>query len=208
MIKAVIFDAGNVMISISACMTCDALARFSPLSPEEIYAKIFFSLAMTRYERGMITSEVFYAQIAKLIDAPQELCFEAFADAWNDTFLLPNAMIATVFDRLHPDIMHIILSNTNDLHWNFLAEFPLIKKYFSDEERLVLSYRQGVCKPGAGIFLEAIRRCRCRAEEIVYIDDNPGYVRSFKIMGGNGIVYNCQTDSIEYLINELSAYGV
>ena len=207
MIKAVIFDVGNVILGFNHMKMCIAYAEFTVLPPCEINKRIFLSQTIREYEKGIITPHAFYEAAVAMINADKRLTFERFVRIWTDIFI-PNQMIGTVLDRLHSEMVRIVLSNTNVLHWRYIADLPVMKKHFFDEKKSVLSFNQKCMKPDVRIFFEAIKRCCCTPQEIVYIDDVPAYVNVFRNLGGNGIVYNCQTESIDALTSALSAYSV
>lgn len=207
MIKAIIFDAGNVIVGFDLLRICRTLAHYSPIKPDEIFCRIFENSIMKDYEKGYIGTLAFYEAVKESISAYSSLTFDLFYSIWQDIFT-PNPIIETVLMRLHPELNFVILSNANELHWNYVIKLPVMKKFFSDEEKLVLSFRQGFTKPETELFIEAIKRCGCAAHEIVYIDDIAEYVEIFRELGGNGIIYNCQIHTLEYLIHALSAYGV
>lgn len=207
MIQAVIFDAGNVIIGFDLLRMCRAFARYSDMKSDEIFCKIFMNDFIHEYEKGRIETHTFYEIVKKSISANSSLTFSLFCSIWQDIFT-PNPAIETVLACLRPELNLVILSNSNDLHWEYVAKLLVIKKFFSDEEKLVLSFRQGFRKPETELFREAIKRCGYAAHEIVYIDDVTEYVEVFRGLGGNGIVYNCQIHTLEYLIYALSAYGV
>lgn len=207
MIQAIIFDAGNVIVGFDLLRMCRTLAHYSPLKPDEIFCRIFEGSIMKGYEEGHMGTLAFYEAVKGSIFAYSSLTLDLFCSIWQDIFT-PNPIIEIVLMRLHPELNFVILSNTNELHWNYVTNLPIMKRFFSDEEKLILSFRHGSRKPETQFFIEAIKRCGCAAHEIVYIDDIAEYIEIFTELGGNGIVYNCQIHTPEYLIHALSAYGV
>ncbi|MDP3770385.1 MAG: HAD hydrolase-like protein [bacterium] len=207
MIKAVIFDAGNVIVGFDLLRICRALTRYSHLESNEIFYKIFMNDCMEQYEKGHIETHAFYEAVKKSISASSYFTFDLFCSIWQDIFT-PNPIIEAVLTRLRPELNLVILSNANELHWDYVAKLSALRDFFSDEERIVLSFRHGFKKPEIELFEEAIKRCGCLVDEILYIDDIAEYIEAFKALGGNGIVYNCQVNTYESLIYDLSMYGV
>jgi putative hydrolase of the HAD superfamily len=95
----------------------------------------------------------------------------------------------------------ILISNTNELHFDFIRENFKVIELFDD---LVLSYRIGYSKPHKEIFREALKRAGSSPEECLYIDDIEGFCKAAEDMGINSIVYR----STEQLIKGLEELGV
>jgi HAD superfamily hydrolase (TIGR01509 family) len=62
----------------------------------------------------------------------------------------------------------------------------------------------GATKPSPIIYREALKACRVRAEEAVYIDDIPAYVAAAQQLGMTGI----QFKSPEQLVSALKEMGL
>lgn len=206
-VNAIIFDVGNVIIGFNHQAICEHLKPFTTLSVREIYQGIFSSGCVRQYDEGNISSKEFHEITTKRIQADSRLTFQAFVQAWQATFI-ENPDIDRLLNRIKPEIKKILLSNTNELHWRFVAGLPIIKRHFADAAVQVLSFRLGVSKPNEVIFQEAITRCSSTPEEILYVDDVAAYVEAFIRFGGRGVIYNCQTDPIEKLERELSSWNL
>ena len=206
-IKAVVFDFGKVLANFDHMATCEELAAFSPYDPEEIYQRIFKEGLEKSYDEGKITSREFYAAVTKTITADERLDFETFTRVWGDIFT-ESKDIENVLGALSSSIRLILLSNTNEIHWEYIKELPVVRKFFGDEHRVVLSFQNGCRKPDVKIYQEAIRRASCTPEDIVYIDDIPEYVNTFTCLGAGGIVYDCSKDPISKLRDGLMTFGI
>lgn len=205
-IKAVLFDLGNVLTDVDNMETCRNLAPFSHLSPEKIWDTIFES-EYEQYDKGMITSQEFYNAVKERISANPALTMERFVDAWNNIFT-PNPEIGQVLSRINPGIRLVLISNTNDLHWQHLSRDPIIRQFFGDQERVALSFQEHSRKPDPQFFRVGIEKCQCKPQEIFFIDDIAENVEAFKNLEGNAIVWNCQADSIEKLLRALEEHHV
>jgi len=62
----------------------------------------------------------------------------------------------------------------------------------------------GASKPDPVIYREALRACKVRAEEAVYVDDVPVYVEAAQRLGMTGIVFQ----SPEQLQSDLRDLGI
>ncbi len=205
-IKCIIFDFGNVLGEFDHMITCCKLADFSKFSPKEIHEKIFKSGLEKEFDEGKIGSSNFHKKVCEAILC-SKLKYLDFFEIWGNIFS-ENKDIERILERIKPEIKILLLSNTNQTHWSYISQMPQIKKYFSSEDNQILSFRIGARKPDEKIFIETLKRCNCKPEEIIYIDDIPEYVEIFKKLGGNGIIYNCQINSPEKLEKELKKFGV
>ncbi|TSC52368.1 MAG: hypothetical protein LiPW39_591 [Parcubacteria group bacterium LiPW_39] len=203
-ISCVIFDFGRVIGNFDHTITCRKLAEFSPFSAEEIHLKIFKSGIEKGYDEGE-KFDNFYRQVVGAINA-EGLLPEDFFEIWGDIFS-ENPGIEKIMGQIRPKVKVLLLSNTNEAHWNFISRLPAIKKYFSQPEQLILSFKLGFRKPDSRIFKKGIKRCGCRPHNIVYIDDIQEYVGAFQSLGGKGIVYDCTKMPLDYLEAELSKLG-
>jgi putative hydrolase of the HAD superfamily len=79
-----------------------------------------------------------------------------------------------------------LLSNTDPIHMSHEEErFPFFR-FFPTR---IYSYRVGVSKPNPLIYREALRACRVRAEEAIYIDDVPAYAQAAQRLGMTGVIF-------------------
>ncbi len=208
-IRALFFDWGNVLGLFDHLKTAAALAETTTprRMPEEVYERIFGGKLETAFDCGTISSYDFYAAVRRAVGLAG-VPFKEFVARWSASLAENNAIEEVLLRIALPLGRLFIISNTNELHWLAFKEFPLMRLYFGNERRHVLSFREGVKKPDERIFRAALRRAHCRAESAVFIDDMPANVAAFKAIGGNGIVYNARIDSPGSLIAALKPYGV
>ena len=206
MIKTVIFDFGNVLGNFDHMITCKGLSAFSIFSAEDIYEKIFKSKIKSEYDKGMLSFSKFYKKICKVIRA-NNLSLEAFEKIWGDIFS-ENFDIIDVIEKIDPNITLFVLSNTNEVHWKYINKLPVIKKFFQNPEKLLLSYLVNIRKPQKEIFIKAIKKSKCHPNEILFIDDVKEFTMAFQVLGGKSAVYNCTKDNINHLIKVLNKYDI
>jgi FMN phosphatase YigB (HAD superfamily) len=209
-IKAIVFDLGRVLAAFDHRRIWERLAEFSNLDPLEIHRIIFKEGLEKEYDSGRMSSFDFFIAVCKKINASVKLDYDNFTEIWGNIFT-PNTDIEDVIASICPEIRKILLSNTNELHWQYIEKIPVIQEFFSDPEFLVRSYTEGMCKPEPEIFQLAIQKAGCLPEEIVYIDDIQEYIDVFCSLGGHGILYDCTDrtkDSTIDLLKKLSSFGV
>ena len=91
-----------------------------------------------------------------------------------------------------------LLSNTNELHFSYIMErYPIIHHF----DEWILSFEVGVKKPSEKIYNAIFERRPVERDEVLYIDDMPGYVEAAAGYGIPGIVFREAAD-IWKVINE------
>jgi len=206
-IRAIVFDFGKVLAEFDHMKTCEILTRFSNLNSLEIYKIIFQEELEKEYDSGKISSFDFFVAVGKKISASIMLSYDEFTKIWGDIFI-PNTEIEELIASICPEIKKILLSNTNELHWEYIKKLEVIKEFFSDSDNLILSFKEHILKPEEGIFELAIRKTGCPANQILYINDKLEHINVFRGLGGHGILYNCIEESITSLRRKLKPFGV
>ena len=199
MIKTAIFDLGNVLLNFKHELICERIAGYSGYSCDAVYRMGFHSEEFHLYDTGKITSEEFFRWALERFKI--DISYEMFQYMWSDIFSPNKSMELVLSDLKGKGHQLILLSNTNELHFDFITDHFDIIKMFDD---LVLSYRVGYSKPHEEIYKEALGRTRATAEECVYIDDIEEYCLSGASFGINSILYR----STDQLIQELRGLGI
>lgn len=199
MIKAVIFDLGNVLIHFDAVRSARRFARKAEVPFKEVWAHFFTSKVEKAYTRGEISTRVFFNHARKAFNS--KLDFKTFSRLWNDIFRENRGMHA-VLKKLSRRYPLYLISNTNALHFDHVRQtYPHIFRHF---RRAFPSHRMGCRKPDPRIYWKTLRAIRLRPEETVFIDDMPPFVESAKKVGMNGIRFR----SNKQLIRDLRRLGV
>ena len=199
MIKTIIFDLGNVVLNFDHMLICEGIARYSRYSSNDVYQLGFNSEVFELYNRGKIRSEELFQWISRRFDI--NISYDTFQSIWSDIFSLDDSIERVVSDLKKNGYYLVLVSNTNELHFDFIRGNFKVIGLFDD---LILSYRIGYSKPHEEIFREALKRASSFPEECVYIDDIEEFCRSAEALGINSIVYR----STEQLIKRLKELGV
>jgi putative hydrolase of the HAD superfamily len=211
-IKCLFFDCGNVLVAFDIGIVCRELAVFSPLSPDRIFSAIygqgllFGGSLHHQLETGQIGIPEFFHQAKKAIQANSGLTMEKFQEIANGIFK-ENTAIKKILGHVKQNFKLSILSNTNELNWNYLQNFSVIKDNFENSD-IFLSFKIGSKKPDPAIFRTVLEKCAFQPSEILFIDDEPRNVEGFAKFGVRGIKYNCRTDSLEKLNADLANLGI
>lgn len=178
MIKTLIFDLGNVIISFDHNRIVQQIEKYCPYKSDEIYQRILTSSITQDYNLGKISSLEFFDAVKNQLNLQIE--FAEFSNIWNSTFDLKPILSEQMFKKLSETYRLMLLSDTNELHFEFIRQnFPILN-YF---DNFVLSYQLGVLKPSPEIFLAAVKKAGCLPEECFFTDDVKGNVEGAQKAG-------------------------
>lgn len=167
-IKIVIFDLGNVIFKFDLSKFIKSYVRKIPNHKITDFNKLIITYANVAYayEKGNISSFEFYDILAKKTEYIGT--YNEFVVEWNNIFEPIPEMIELIA-LLSQNYQLAVLSNTNELHFDYLKErYPEVFALF---DTLFLSYKMHLKKPEDEIFLQAIQCCDVLPSEIFYIDD-------------------------------------
>ena len=129
--------------------------------------------------------------------------FEQFTNVWNSTLDPKPILSSQLFESLSKKRRLGLLSNTDPIHvaklestYDFFRFFPPAKRTYSCSV--------GASKPDPVIYQAALKACKVRAQETVYIDDILAYVEAARRLGMSGIHFH----SPEQLRRDLRALGI
>lgn len=201
--KVIIFDLGKVIFDYDLNIISESLSEYSPkkelfenmeqfvISHIDIFAK---------YERGLIGSRDFYKTMIDLL-VLENLSFEKFSDIWNNIFTPIQDVIDLVISLSHRYDL-AMLSNTNELHFNFLyKKYPDI---FLKFKKLHLSYLMHERKPDAQIYEQVIKEHNIEPHNIFFTDDNKENVYAAMSMGIKAFSFK----NIIKLRQDLECFGI
>ncbi len=200
MVTTIFFDIGNVLVGFAHSLIWKRLAALSNLPSDEIQQRIQVSGLMELHELGKLSSLDFFHEVQTRGQLKPSVSFEDFSVIWADIFW-ENRLVVQLAKTLQLRYSIFLLSNTGEIHWNWLVEqFPI----FREVDGQILSYQVGYMKPAKEIYQEALRRSGSVAEQCVYIDDIAAYVKASRELGIQGILYQ----SPEQLKNSLRRLNI
>ncbi len=198
-IKAIVFDLGNVLIPFDYSI---AVKRLNTI--EENLGETFLTFYKANYElhrsfeRGNLSKEEF---IIKMLNALQnKIDVETFCKIYSEIFTV-NENVASLLPKLKQHYKLVLLSNTNAIHKKYGWEQYEFIKYF---DKLILSYEVNAVKPEEKIYKAVEAFTGLQPEEHVFIDDILEYVNGAKKLGWDGI----QFLGYENLIIELQSRNI
>ncbi len=184
MIKAVIFDFGNVLCTFSVARFFENLAGRSRCTVNELHGLMpEISRLAIAYETGHLTSDQFFLQLTET--ARIDISRQDFIHAYTDIFT-PIESTFTLIRQLKPHYRIGLLSNTNEWHFEYniktVEVFPLF-------DAVSLSYEVRAMKPATAIYEDMLQKLGFEAEVCVYIDDIRENAEAAERLGMHALVY-------------------
>ena len=184
MIKAFIFDLGNVIVSFDHSKIVQKLKSVCEFTHDEIFSKAITSELVREYNLGKITSAEFFDAVNHQLDL--RMNFTDFSQAWNSTFISEPIISEQTIKSLSEKYKLLVLSDTNEMHFEYIVEnFPILN-YIDD---FILSHKVSCVKPSAEIFLAAVKIADCLPEECFFVDDLEANVEGAKKFGLNAMQF-------------------
>jgi glucose-1-phosphatase len=200
-VRAVIFDIGRVLIRIDVGRAMKGMASGLSLSAEELWSAIENDPRWKDWQEGRISARDWHLYMQRRFGG--SATFEEFTEKWN-LVLDPEPIHGKeLFEKLSKRHRLALLSNTDPIHVAHMEKKYDFFSYFPAAAR-VYSCSVGATKPSAIIYREALRACKVRAEEAVYVDDIEAYVTAAQQFGMAGI----QFKSPEQLVASLQELGL
>ncbi len=196
MIKTVIFDLGNVIVSFDHNKISKRLEAVCEHASDEIFGKAVVGALAHEYNLGKISTAEFFAAVDRELDL--RIGYEDFYAAWNCTFLPAPIIPERLIETLSESYKLLILSDTNEMHFDFIREnFPILN-HFND---FIVSHKVNAVKPSAEIFQKAVETAQCLPEESLFIDDIAANVEGARKFGIDAL----QFISVGQLTEDLKA---
>lgn len=177
-IRAIIFDLGNVLIFYDIRKAARRFAKRCGVSLVRLWLHFLTSRVEEDYACGRISSREFYRRIRRSLGLSVD--YPVFKSCWNEIFWANRGMegLLIALKKAYP---LYLLTNTNALHFEYLKKrYPGIFRHF----RKVYASHQIKCrKPEARAYRKILREKRLRPEAAVFIDDNPKFVSAARRLG-------------------------
>ncbi len=198
MIKAIIFDYGNVVSALDNNIFINEIAKCTEKAPAELHELIYVKSGLpVQYETGLISSDEFFNGIKQLCGL--QISQTDFIKSFTGIFT-PIQSTLELIERLKPDYRLALLSNTNE--WDYKYEIERIR-VFDLFDTVTVSYKVNAMKPEKTIYHDALNKLALKPEECVYIDDIKEYSEAADAIGIRAIHY-INHDS---LIESLAGFG-
>jgi glucose-1-phosphatase len=199
MIKAIIFDFGNVICKFDMRIFVEKISQLANTPASKMQDILHQSFPLARdYETGLISSDEFFGRISRMygLSLPKQKFVHAFVEVFT-----PIPPTFHLIGKLKPRYKLGLLSNTNEWHFEYgikpVEVFPLF-------DSVTLSFEVKAMKPAEKIYKDALDKLSLNAAECVYIDDIKENADAASHIGMHGIHYTTHDD----LVNSLQNHGV
>lgn len=182
MIRSLIFDIGNVLLPFNFDKAVSRIQVRCEVSMQCVAERL--EPVKSAYESGRTGRDEFLRETMRILGYRGTV--EELTAAWQEIFVENQAMSGIV-RSMHGRMPLYLLSNTNDLHVEYMFRQYPIFRCFTDA---VYSHVAGCCKPGREIYEVAERQFGIRPEEVLFIDDLPANVATAQSMGWNAVQYD------------------
>jgi len=178
MIKAFLFDIGNVLIHFNHQKAIDLIADLCDVPSDVVKRELFDSGLEWSYEEGKISTEELHREFERRIERKIEA--EDLARALCSIFWANEAMVPVIQSLKRQGYRLVLLSNTSPLHFNYCFEhYPVLQLF----DGRALSYQVKACKPDERIFKKALSEAGVAPEHCFYTDDVQDYVTAARRHG-------------------------
>ncbi|GAB3274742.1 HAD family phosphatase [Larkinella harenae] len=203
-IKNIIFDLGDVIIPIDLRAPIRNFAVLSGLSEEDVESLWREHGLTLQYETGLIDDEGFRQHVRQLLKN-DSWADEVIDTAWNTVLLdLPIERIERIRE-LQGQYRLFLLSNTSPIHIEGVRKIfaalgqPSLEELF---ERVYYSYEVKLAKPSPEIYQYVLNTSGLKAEETLFLDDNPHNIRSAAELGIHAVQVQPPLTILDYLRDE------
>jgi glucose-1-phosphatase len=185
-VRAIIFDIGRVLVSLDIRKAQLGLAQGLSLTPDELWSAIEKDLRWPDWQEGRMSARDWHLNLCKRLGISLE--FEQFTKVWNSALNPEPILPDSLFEQLSKSFRLGLLSNTDPIHVAHLESTYSFFRYFAKPVR-IYSCEVGASKPQPLIFREALRACKVKANEAVYIDDIAENADAARALGFTGIQF-------------------
>ncbi|HEX4999842.1 MAG TPA: HAD family phosphatase [Terriglobia bacterium] len=201
-IECVLFDLGKVLIDFDFERGLNTFATRSGCSREQ-RGRLERALAdegwKARYESGLISTADYHRYLCDAGGVTMDL--DEFRFCWSSIFLPGLLVSEDLLTRLKRRYPLILVSNTNEVHLDFVAERYDVLRYF---DQTICSHEVGAMKPDPRIYEAAIAAAGKPPEALFFTDDREENVDGATRMG----IHARRFVSESALIQDLRDLGV
>jgi glucose-1-phosphatase len=198
-IEAILFDLGKVIIDFNFELGMQRWAANCRLPRAEFEQVIWAKDWIRRFERGEISTAEYHRYLCDVGTLQMEL--KEFRESWADVFhpdlIVSEALLADL-KRNYP---LILVSNTNEVHVEFVASRYRVFDYFDHK---IFSHEVRSLKPDSRIFEAAIAASGKSPDALFFTDDREENIEAARRFGIHAHQFISESD----LIEALRAHGV
>lgn len=182
-IKNIIFDLGGVLLDLDVNRCMERLEGIGLHGVRQWMTGTNEKGFFKEYECGMLNTVQFRNVIRE--EAGRELPDAEIDQIWNSMLKdIPDYKFELLL-KLQKNYKLYLLSNTNDLHWEYCADKFAYKGMLMLDcfTRVFLSFQMHLVKPDAEIFQTVLKEAGIKAEETLFVDDSKDNCQAASLLG-------------------------
>ncbi|HJN06232.1 MAG TPA: HAD family phosphatase [Bacteroidales bacterium] len=184
-IKNIIFDFGGVVLDIDPQLTIDEFVKLGFTDFDKLSTPEFTDEIIGKFERGILTPEVFRTKLKKFLDI--DVTDQQLDDAWNSLLYdIPRERIE-ILEQGKKNYQIILLSNSNEIHYDlFVRDLQLRFGYREFDDlfhKSYFSFDLHLLKPNSEVYEFVINQHGILPEETLFIDDKEENIVAAKKLG-------------------------
>lgn len=183
-IRHIIFDLGGVLLNIDYQLTEQAFVKLGITNFGEMYSQLKQSSLFDDFEVGKISADEFAKAIIQ--QSGLNLREQEVVNAWNAMLLDFPLRRLQILQQLRTYYDLFLLSNTNAIHeaaFNKIIEGTHGVSIGAFFDKVYLSHRIGMRKPGVEVFEKILSENSLDKEHTLFIDDSPQHIEGAKQAG-------------------------
>lgn len=172
-IKNIIFDLGGVILDIEPHLTVEEFKNLGFENLESTGSLFFPNELLDRLELGQISPDIFREEIKKSVQG--NITYDQINFAWNKLLMGFSEDRINLLQQLKPRFKLFLLSNTNQIHYdfynrNFRNQFGFnFSVLFS---KSYYSFKLNLRKPDESIYKRVLEENNLIPSETLFIDDS------------------------------------
>ena len=185
MIKAIIFDFGNVICRFDNDIYREKIAEITGKKIGDIKDLIFRnSDILYKFETGLISNQDFFKELSKICGL--DISYDQLKKIYSKDKFTPIEGMIDLIKKLQKKYKIGLLSNTSSWDYDYiLKDAPIIETF----DTVTTSFEVKAMKPSPMIFQDALKKLNLKPEECVYTDDIWEYVEAAKSLGINSFQF-------------------
>ncbi len=180
MIKAIIFDFGDIFINLNKSAMQNAFAKLGLKHWTEE-----FDILNMQFEIGAITENQFLTGFQKTLT---EHSIDTIKKSWNTILEDFPCYRLDFLNTIKSKYRLFLLSNTDAIHIQHFKKTvgdDFYNSFFNAFEKVYFSFEAGIRKPEAEIYEMILKNHQLKAAETLFVDDRPDNIKTAEKLGVN-----------------------
>ena len=201
MVKNIIFDIGQVLVNYDWRGYIRSLG-YEGETAERIGRAMFAAPDWNELDRGVLSTEEVVERFVRNDPAIERELRDAFRRS-GETISEREYAVPWVREMKERGFRVYYLSNYSD--YIYQGSRHILEKFLREMDGGVFSWKVQMIKPDEGIYRRLLETYGLKAEECVFMDDNPANVETAKRLGIQGIVFTGYEETRQKLEEMLRA---